>query len=380
MKRILLVGHNDLRLFLKSRTSFIWLFVIPLMFIGLMGTLARYGPGKTENRFPPVLVEDHDTGHVGGYFVDLLAAQGLWRPDPEKDKTNKPVCGIRIPADFTARLQARQDTNVEYTVLDPTRAADAMLIEARVVRALVTLNSHLLEASAATGPGTFPTGAALQAVRAKPDPVILEAKYENPRQVPTGFNFSLPGNLVNFLMMNLLIFGGTTVAAHRRNGTLRRLMTLPVRRGELVAGRIFGLWLLGLVQIVFFLLVGRFVFHVNLGANLPGVALVLIVFAWVAAALGVLVGSVLDAPDRVAGVCVFASLMMACLGGCWFPLEVMPDWMKVVAHCVPTGWAMDALNHLITFGHGTGTVVTPLLVLAGCAIAATAAAAKFFRV
>jgi len=47
---------------------------------------------------------------------------------------------------------------------------------------------------------------------------------------------------------------------------------------------------------------------------------------------------------------------------------------------VPTGWAMDALNHLISFGHGLETVVTPLLVLAGCAIAATAAAAKSFRV
>ena len=379
MRRILDIGHNDLRLFFRARTSFIWLFVIPLMFMGLM-SLARYGSGKAANRFPPVLVENRDAGYVGRYFVDVLSAQGLWRIDPEKDKSNKPVSGIRIPADFTARLQARKDTNVEFFAIDGTRSADAAVIEARVVRALITLNSHLLEASAASGPGTLPTEEVLQAVRAKADPVALDAKFTNPKAVPTGFNFSMPGNLVNFVMMNLLIFGGTTVAAHRRSGTLRRLMTLPVRRGELVAGQIYGLWLLGVVQIGFFLLVGRFLFHVNLGANLPGVALVMVVFAWLAAALGVWVGSALNAPDRVAGVCVFASLMMACLGGCWFPLEVTPDWMKVVAHCVPTGWAMDALNHLISFGHGLETVVTPLLVLAGCAIAATVAAAKSFRV
>jgi ABC-2 type transport system permease protein len=379
MKNILLVGHNELRLFLKARTSYLWLFGIPLMFMGVM-SLVSYGPGKAQNRFPPVLVENHDTGATGSYFVDLLTAQGLWRLDPEKDKSNKPVSGIIIPADFTARLKAKQDTKLEYSVLDATRTADAALIEARVVRALIRLNSDLFEASAATGGTAFPSPEALKALREKPDPVVLDATYAGRDPVPTGSNFSVPGNLVNFLMMNLLIFGGTTVAASRRSGTLRRLMTLPVRRSELIAGQIYGLWLLGLVQVGFFLLVGKFVFHVSLGANLPGVMLVLFVFAWVAAALGVLVGSALDAPDRVVGVCVFASLMLAALGGCWFPLEITPDWMKIVAHCVPTGWAMDALSQLISFGHGLGSVVTPLLVLAGCAIAATAAAAKCFRV
>jgi ABC-type multidrug transport system permease subunit len=119
---------------------------------------------------------------------------------------------------------------------------------------------------------------------------------------------------------------------------------------------------------------------VNLGANLPGVMLVLFVFAWVAAALGVLVGSVLDAPDRVVGVCIFVSLMMAAMGGCWFPLEVTPDWVKTMAHGVPTGWAMDALNHLISFGHGLETVTKHLAVLTGCGFVATAAAARWFRV
>ena len=379
MKNILIIGRNELRLFLKSRTSYIWLFVIPLLFMGLMA-MASYGTDKSENRFPPVLVENNDTGHVGRHFIELLCTQGLWRLDPAKDTKNKPVVGIRIPADFTALLQGKKNTNVEFYPIDTTRAADAAIIEARVIRALVTLNSDLMEAATATGLKGLPTEEALKAVRAKPDPVSLAATFAGKQPVPSGFNFSLPGNLVSFLMMNLLIFGGSTVAVARSAGTLRRLMTLPVRRGELVAGQIYGLWLLGVVQIVFFLLVGRFVFHVNLGANLPGVMLVLIVFAWVAGALGVFIGSVLDSPDRVVGVCVFASLMMAALGGCWFPLEITPDWMKTVAHCVPTGWAMDALSHLISFGHGLETVVTPLLVLTGCAVAATAAAARWFRV
>lgn len=215
---------------------------------------------------------------------------------------------------------------------------------------------------------------------AKPAQVALDAKFAGRDPIPSGVGFSLPGNLVYFLTMNLLIFGGATIAATRRSGVLKRLLTLPVRRGELIAGQLYGLWLLGAVQIGFLLLVGKLFFHLNVGANLPGVLLVLLVYSWVAAATGLLVGSLLDAPDRVVGVCVLASLLMAAVGGCWFPLELAPEALRTAGHCVPTGWALDALHRLISFGGDLGSVMKPLAVLGGFGLAATAAAARWFRV
>jgi ABC-type multidrug transport system permease subunit len=182
-----------------------------------------------------------------------------------------------------------------------------------------------------------------------------------------------------YLMMNLLIFGGATVAAERRNGVIKRLMVHPVTRLELVMGKIYGLMLLGVVQIVFFLAVGKFLFHVNLGANLPAVTLTLLVFAWVAGSLGVLVGSLVAEHDRVAGICVLASLLMAALGGCWWPLEIGPPVMKTIALCLPTGWALQALHQLISFGSGFGAVLKPIGVLLAFGAAANLLAARFFR-
>ena len=148
---------------------------------------------------------------------------------------------------------------------------------------------------------------------------------------------------------------------------------------EIVTGKIFGLMLLGVIQIVFFLAVGRFLFQVNLGANLPAVTVVLLLFAWVAGSLGVLVGSVLTAEDRVTGICVLVSLLLAALGGCWWPLEIGPPVLKTIALCTPTGWALRALHQVISFGSGWGAVVEPILVLTGFGIFANFLAAKFFR-
>jgi ABC-2 type transport system permease protein len=180
-------------------------------------------------------------------------------------------------------------------------------------------------------------------------------------------------------MMNLLIFGGATVSAERRNGVIRRLMVYPVTHFEIVTGKIYGLVLLGVAQIVFFLAVGKFLFHVNLGANLPAVTLTLVVFAWVAGSLGVLVGSLVAAPDRVNGICVLVSLLLAALGGCWWPLEIGPPVLKIVALCTPTGWALQALHQLISFGSDYGAVLVPLAVLVAFGLVANVLAARFFR-
>jgi ABC-type multidrug transport system permease subunit len=377
MRRVLDIGHNDLRLFLKSKIAYVWLFVVPLAFVYFMG-FANRGPGDSANPKPPVLVENLDGGFLGRVFLDELGAQGMRVVDP----TNRAQAqrGVRLPTHFTAHILNHQPARVEFFELAGSGSGDAAMIELRVVRALIAMNSRLIELVTQQGEAALTNETAWRAVMARENPVRLDARFAGRKPVPSGFSFSLPGNLVMYLVMNLMVFGGAALAAERRGGVLRRFSVQAVRRGELVAGKLYGLMLLGAVQVVFFLVVGRFVFGVPLGANLPAVAVTLLVFTWVAASLGVLAGSALRNEDRVVGLCVLASLLMAALGGCWWPLEIAPDALKTIAHCLPTGWALDALHRLISFGAGWGAVVKPLLVLAAFGAVATTLAARWFRV
>ena len=87
----------------------------------------------------------------------------------------------------------------------------------------------------------------------------------------------------------------------------------------------------------------------------------------------------LASEDRVVGVCVLTSLLMAALGGCWWPLEIAPPAFKVVALCLPTGWALKSPHQLICFGSGFSAVLLPLGVLLAFAAAANLLAARVFR-
>ncbi len=210
--------------------------------------------------------------------------------------------------------------------------------------------------------------------------MTLDARFAGRKPIPVGFNQSLPGIMVMYLLMNLMIFGGSTVAAERRNGVLRRLSVNPVRRGEVIFGRLYGLMLLAAVQIAYFLLVGQFVFKVNIGDHVAGVALVALAFSWVACSLGVLIGSLVRAQDKVVGLCLLVALPVAALGGCWWPLELTPDFLQKAAHLTPAAWALDGLHQLITFGAGLGGALPALGVLVVYGAVVNLAAIRFFRV
>jgi ABC-type multidrug transport system permease subunit len=209
--------------------------------------------------------------------------------------------------------------------------------------------------------------------------VRLDAHFAGRRPLPIGVRASLPGNMVMFVMMNLLLFGGLTIARQRQMGIIRRLACTPVNRVQVVTGMIYGLMLLGLVQVAVVLLAGRLLFGVNLGSNLLAVLATLMVYAWVAASLGVLVGAVIHAEEKVAGVSILLSLLMAALGGCWWPIEICPPAMKVVAHCLPTGWALDALHQLISFGGTLADAGKPIGALASFGAVVSLLAGWFFR-
>ena len=148
MKNALLIGHNELRLFLKSKSSYIWLFVVPLAFVYFMG-FANRGSGDPANPKPAVLIDNQDTNFLSSVFLDELDAQGMRRvDDAQRSEAER---GIRIPPDFTARVLNREQSKVEFFQLEGSGAPEAAMIELRLVRALIAVNSHLLEAASRAG-------------------------------------------------------------------------------------------------------------------------------------------------------------------------------------------------------------------------------------
>jgi len=373
MNRILLIAQNDLRLFLKEKAAYFWLFGAPLLFAFFMGM--NRGPGDPSNPRPGVLLENNDAGFFGKIFVEELGVQGLWLISPTNaDKAQR---GIRIPTNFTANVLEKKPVKVEFfQIKNGGNDQAAAMTEIRVVRTLIALNGHLIEYAGLQKPLDE---ASFRSIMQKADPVTLDATFGSRKPIPAGYSQSIPGVLVMFVMMNLLIFGGTSISSERREGVLRRFMVHPVSKTELVFGKIAGLLGLGLVQITYMLLASMLLMKFHLGSAFPQVLVTLMVYGWAAGSLGVLIGSIISRDDKIVAICVLASMVFAALGGCWWPLEIVPDKVRLLGHLSPSAWAMDALHQLISFGGSWREIATQLAILSGFAAVANALAIRFFR-
>ena len=150
------------------------------------------------------------------------------------------------------------------------------------------------------------------------------------------------------------------------------------RRGVFF-GKLLGRLLMAAIQIVILVLAGRFLFGVSWGSSPTGLALLLTSFVVAIAALSTLLGAVLRTPAQASSVGWIGSMIMAALGGCWWPGELMPGWMRTVSHALPTAWAMDGFHALISFGYGVQEVLLPSAALIAFGVVFTVLGARFLR-
>jgi len=71
--------------------------------------------------------------------------------------------------------------------------------------------------------------------------------------------------------------------------------------------------------------------------------------------------------------------MMLFLGGIFFPLDVMPDFMSVIAKFLPSTHLNDAIRLVVIEGAGLGTVWLDLLIVGAWFLVSLVVSIKFFR-
>jgi ABC-2 type transport system permease protein len=68
------------------------------------------------------------------------------------------------------------------------------------------------------------------------------------------------------------------------------------------------------------------------------------------------------------GLGIMLGMVMALLGGCWYPLEMFPQVVQKVVKILPTSWAMQGLLDIVSRGKGLVEILPTAGVLMGFAV------------
>jgi ABC-type Na+ efflux pump permease subunit len=153
-----------------------------------------------------------------------------------------------------------------------------------------------------------------------------------------------------FLVLNV----GWVFVAEKRQGTLRRMRAAPVTRGQILLGKLLPYFLLSLFQGLFLLTAGRLLFDMRWGPaswSLPQQLawLLPVVFSTSLAAMGMalLVAALARSEMQVALYGAVPVLVLALIGGCVLPPEMMPEQAQQISLATPQGWALRAYREVL---------------------------------
>ena len=187
---------------------------------------------------------------------------------------------------------------------------------------------------------------------------------------PTRF----PATLVLFTFILSLAVGGVLVGT-RQQGLIRRMAAAPIRAVEVIAGIGASRLAYAIVQALLIFIIGAVAFGVDWG-NWTVALVLIVIFAGTSTAIGLIIGVLGRREQTVQAVGPPVGIAMGMLGGCMWPLEIVPDSIRQIGHIFPHAWAMDAWIGLIYEGE---SVALELLVLCGYLIVAVAVATRLLR-
>jgi drug efflux transport system permease protein len=258
--------------------------------------------------------------------------------------------GIVIPPDF-ARQLARRSASVQVVVdaSDPQVATSAM----NAATALAADRSLAIL--------TETTGGAVLRRDAPPLDFRVRAWY-NPDLVSA--IFIVPGLIGALLMQTTITAMAVSVVREREKGTLEALIVSPIRRWELLLGKIVPNLLTAYGQMTMALLVAHFVFDVPIRGSLVLLYALSLLFMLGTLGVGILVSAASRTVPQAMQLAFLTFLPSIYLSGLLFPIEGMPRGAQYIAAVIPLTYYLRVVRGIVLKGVGLDYLWPNLMPLA----------------
>jgi ABC-2 type transport system permease protein len=393
LRRVFLLAAKDLRLLFSSYVNLFLVFVFPLLFVaGFSLALPDVGD---EDQIEVYLASAEAEG-VGPALIAGMTSESdspfraLSPEEAERLLDEKEIDGyILLPNDLTATLAGAAPPTTIEAVVDPD-AADtrAMLVSiARDIAHLLMLADAAVTAAeraiAASGQDPSRYAAALRQAAAgnllgATSGVALRVEQVGDTEPVPAASYVLTGYITMFLFFAAAASAGELIR-ERTNQTLERLVAMGVGRSTVLAGKWVGGAVRGMLQAGVMWAAGILIFGVKIGDEPFAVMLVTLAMLAASVSFTLFLASIVSTTRAADSASTLASLILAALGGSWWPLFIMPKWMQTLAKVSPHAWANEAFNRLMLFGATLGDVWVNLVVLLGFALGFAALAARRVR-
>lgn len=367
MRRLIRIGVKDVLITARDRAALGVMLAMPMALILILGLALGGMTGQPDPQ--PVAIVDLDGGETAEHLVEAFDSEalrklftvekGIGEAEARSAVSKGDLAALLvIPDGVDDALQSGRPLEFEVLV-DPGRRTTGEIFRS-VVQGLATHGSSAAVVAHTTAGALMearvPGGEA--ALRATVDKAVAAATDEGaepPVRVRAegaapagGFEFE-PLDYYGATIATMFLLFGSMIGAfaflrERKDNTMARLFTTPLRRWELVGGKMLGVFLVAVVQFAMLYAYTR-----ALGADWgdpAGVVLVALAEMLAAVALAAVFAAFGRTEKAVGALGPIVIMLMGAAGGSMMPLQAWPEWLLPLRYFSLIGWANAAMVEL----------------------------------
>ncbi|HEY2492018.1 MAG TPA: ABC transporter permease [Paenibacillus sp.] len=374
----LTIAWHMIRRIIGTRKGFIGYIILPCIVVSLAVALL----GQVNTMSVEISYVNLDTGPAGQHLLNELSRNNDYVLKPlsgEKElreavMQQKATLGLLIPSGFSDDLIQGNAKQVNMFQLS---ANEATYTVKSIINAMMT---QLAETATIIANHPSSSGSSLELFEQN----LSEISKHRIGAERIDYNlYAKPGlnNVTGFTLMFMMGLVTSTVKMildDRKHRTMARVFTAPVRSYEIALGNVLGSFFVGVLQILVILSLSRWVLKYNYEIPFLTHFLILASFMFVAMGIASAVAGLIRNPDQ-AGMLNSMIITPTCmLGGCFWPLSFMPDYMQKIANFIPQKWTIEAVERIASGGH-LADIWLPLSILGLMAIILLAIGSAILR-
>ncbi len=413
-RSIISVAWKDLQVIFKDRGFLVVVIFLPSVFSMLFGTINQKAMDNSRSSITlPIALVNQDNGSYGEQIAKILGNIEAFKitilatptEAEEQVRNSQVMAAVLIPPGLTQNVNTYQPSEIQV-LLDPTQEDYARVIPGILkdvvspvtlvgelsygIRTLLQDYAPYQQADEATKRGLEAQSLAVnmaQVQKQQAEPWVKVAAITSTGKdlvvVPDNiFAMVVPSFVVMFAFF---IVGAmaSDLLKERQEGTLRRLMTAPLPRWTIIAGKMLAFLVLVMAQVTLIFGGANLIFDMPLGNSFIGLALVTISMGLAATGLGMLVAALSKTDRQADTIGTLLGFILAGLGGC-FAFGAVPIYkgggaMEQISKFIPHAHALLGYDALLIQGKGLAAVLPEVGFLLGFALVFMLVAAWKFK-
>lgn len=325
-----------------------------------------------------VIVVNQDTGDVARKIIDNIDTTALnltTRSDlvtaTQQVDAGHIVAVISFPASFTADSQPTMKPPTaapatfhalsapsQPTVIPPVGTSVQLYLDTTNEQLAAVVERQLAHALQATAKELGATSA-----------IAIDQRYAFPKaKDATATDTLVPGIIAFAITVFTTLLTLLAFVSERTSGTLDRMRVTPVTEAEIVLGYELAFGIIAALQGALVLAVAILVYHVLVVGSVALAALVVILTAIDAQAIGIVVSAAARRESQAVQFLPFIIFPTFLLSGIFVAVSSLPSWLRPLSYLLPPTWAIEALRNVLLRGWGFAQIWPNLAVLLGFAV------------